>query len=169
MRRGAAISAGGVIGVATLICSSSFIADVFGHQAALGDPVMSAGGVQLYAPWKIIEWSARWGDQYPRPFAIAHLMLLVGFVVSCVAIALILRRATAMKPFAEDAWGGFDDARECGLFAGSGAVLGKLDGEILCFDGPEHQLLLGASRSGKGRGHVVPTLLALLSLANLVG
>ncbi len=44
-----------------------------------------------------------------------------------------------MKPFAEGASSDFDAAAANGLFAKSGAVLGKLDGEILCFDGPEHQ------------------------------
>jgi len=39
-------------------------------------------------------------------------------------------------------------------------VLGKFEGETIAFDGPEHQLLIGASRSGKGRGHIVPTILA---------
>ena len=29
----------------------------------------------------------------------------------------------------------------------------------LTYDGPEHQLVSGASRSGKGVGHVIPTLL----------
>ena len=40
MRRAMAISAGGAISVAALIWASSFIADVFDHQPALGDPVI---------------------------------------------------------------------------------------------------------------------------------
>ncbi|TPW07425.1 MAG: type IV secretion system protein VirD4 [Alphaproteobacteria bacterium] len=51
------------------------------------------------------------------------------------------------------------------LFAKTGTVLGAFDNEIMCFDGPEHQILIGASRSGKGRGHVVPTLLTWPSSA----
>jgi type IV secretion system protein VirD4 len=160
MRRRAAIGAGGAISVAALLWASSFIADVFDHQAALGAPLVSIDGAHIYAPWQIFEWSARWAGAYPRPFAIAHLIMLAGFVAACIAIALLLRRGHKMKPFAQGAWGGSEDAAACGLFAPAGAVLGKLDGEILCFDGPEHQLLIGASRSGKGRGHVVPTLLA---------
>ncbi len=38
-------------------------------------------------------------------------------------------------------------------------MLGKFDGEILAYGGPEHHLLVGASRSGKGT-RAVPTLLA---------
>jgi type IV secretion system protein VirD4 len=143
-----------------LIWASSFIADAFDHQPALGDPMITIGGVRLYAPWQIFLWHARWSEAYPRPFAIGVLIVLVSFITACVAMAFIMRRGHEMKPFAPGAWGDFEEAKECGLFAPLGAVLGKLEGEILCFDGPEHQLLIGASRSGKGRGHVVPTLLA---------
>lgn len=160
MRRAMAISAGGAISLGALIWASSFIADVFDHQPALGDPVITIGGVRLYAPWQMFLWQARWGEAYPRPFATGELIMLAGFIIACVGMALIMRRGPEMKPFAPDAWGDFEEAKACGLFAPLGAVLGKLDGEILCFDGPEHQLLIGASRSGKGRGHVVPTLLA---------
>jgi len=159
-RRWTAIGAGSAISIGACVWASSFIADVFEHQAGLGDPMLAVGGVRLYAPWHALQWSARWADEFPRPFAMAQLIILGGFVIGCVAAALVMRRSHEMKPFAEGAWGGFDDAHACGLFARAGAILGKLDGETLCFDGPEHQLLIGASRSGKGRGHVVPTLLA---------
>ncbi len=159
-RRWIAAGAGSAISVAACVWASSFIADLFGHQPALGSPAVSIGGARLYPPWRLFEWSARWSEAFPRPFAAAQLFVLGGFIPACVVAALIMRRGHEMKPFADGAWGAFDDAQACGLFARTGAVLGKLDGEVLCFDGPEHQLLIGASRSGKGRGHVVPTLLA---------
>ena len=57
--------------------------------------------------------------------------------------------------------------RKAGLTVKQGVVVGQLDGpfggqfrrRLLAFDGPEHQIVTGASRSGKGVGHVVPTLL----------
>ncbi|MGD9979052.1 MAG: type IV secretory system conjugative DNA transfer family protein [Hyphomonadaceae bacterium] len=159
-RRWAAFGAGSAISVVACVWASSFIADLFGYQPALGSPAISIGGAQFYPPWRVFQWSARWGDRFPHPFAAAQLIVLSGFFFGCIIAALIMRRGHEMKPFADGAWGGFDDAQACGLFARAGAVLGKLDGEVLCFDGPEHQLLIGASRSGKGRGHVVPTLLA---------
>jgi len=155
-----AIGAVSVTSAAACIWASSFVAHGFDHPAALGQPTISIGDTHLYAPWRIFQWSARWNNEFPRPFAVAHLIILSGFVVGCLIAAALMRRGHAMKPFADGAWGGFADARDCGLFSRVGAVLGKLDGEVLCFDGPEHQILIGASRSGKGRGHVVPTLLA---------
>ena len=38
-------------------------------------------------------------------------------------------------------------------------MVGQWGKKILTYNGPEHQLVAGASRSGKGVGHVVPTLL----------
>ncbi len=140
--------------------ASAFIGEVFGGQAALGPRLATLGQTAIYPPWAIFEWTAKFADDFPKPFAIARLIVFVGFVAGTCAFALSLKGTAKLKPFGRDAWGKFADAEAAALFASTGTVLGKLDGEILSFDGPEHQLLVGASRSGKGRGHVVPTLLA---------
>lgn len=158
--RWAAIGAGSALFVAACASASSFLAAAFDYQDALGAPLLTLGDTRLYPPWAVFAWSLKWSEHYPRPFAAAQFMVLIGFVLACMSVALLARRTQQIKPFGPDAWGGFEDARACGLFANGGVVLGKLDGEILCFDGPEHQLLIGASRSGKGRGQVVPTLLS---------
>lgn len=143
-----------------LWAASQFIAQVFDGQAALGRPLFVLGETQIYPPWSALDWSARWSEAYPKPFAVARLILLSGFLAGALIIAVGARRGIQVKPFGKDAWASFDDLKAADLFASSGSVLGKFNGEIVAFDGPEHQLLIGASRSGKGRGHVVPTLLA---------
>ena len=110
-RRWTAIGAGGAISVAACVWASSFIADTFGHQPALGAPAISIGSARLYPPWRVFEWSARWSEAFPRPFAAAQLIALGGFVLACIVAALIMRRDHAMKPFADGAWGGFDGGR----------------------------------------------------------
>jgi type IV secretion system protein VirD4 len=145
--------------------ATAFIGDVFGGQAALGPRLATFGETAIYPPWVIFDWTAKFANDFPKPFAIARLIVFVGFVAAACAFALALKGKAKLKPFGRDAWGTFKDAEAAGLFASTGTVLGKLGsgehgGELLCFDGPEHQLLIGASRSGKGRGHVVPTLLA---------
>lgn len=140
--------------------TTQWVAHVFGKQSALGAPFLAAGDVQIYAPWTVLDWSHNWSEDYPRPFAIAHAALLCTFLLSIFVAAIGFRRKSTLPEFGKDSWGGFSDAEQAGLFATGGTVLGELKGEILCFDGPEHQLLVGASRSGKGRGHVIPTLLA---------
>lgn len=143
----------------TASVATQFIAAVFDYQAALGSPLAQIGETPLYAPWSVFVWSRDWADGFPKPFAIAHLILVGWFAGVVIVAAAAFRGQLRLKPFGQGEWGTFKDAEEAGLFAKGGTALGKLDGEILCYDGPEHQLLIGASRSGKGRGHVVPTLL----------
>ncbi|HRK68156.1 MAG TPA: type IV secretory system conjugative DNA transfer family protein, partial [Hyphomonas sp.] len=145
--------------IAGLMLATGFIADVFDGHPALGAPLFSVGGESVYSPFAVIAWTEIHAYDFPKPFAIARLIVLAAFAAAILAFALLIRTRTKPQPFGKDAWGKFADAKEAGLFAKRGTPLGKLDGEILCFDGPEHQLLVGASRSGKGRGHVVPTLL----------
>lgn len=147
------------IGLLFLSGATQFIAAAFDFQAALGGAI-NVGGAKIYAPWAVLDWTERWADAYPKPFAVARLIVFAGLVAALMPLALAFRAKLTIKPFGQHAWAKFADAKEAGLFADAGTVLGKLDGEILCFEGGEHQLLIGASRSGKGRGHVVPSLLA---------
>lgn len=138
--------------------ATQYLAQVFAYQPALGDPWLRTPAV--YAPWAFFDWSERWANRFPRPFAIARLSVLAGLVASVFFVVAAARRGLQLKPFGKDAWAKFADVARAGLFAQDGAILGKFDGEILVYDGPGHQILIGASRSGKGRGHVVPTLLS---------
>lgn len=155
-----------VVGIAalgsllSLVAATQFVAGVFDGQAALGSPIFSLGEARIYAPWALFGWSSAWSPEYPRPFAVANTLLVVGVGLSLLVAAAAQHGRLRLPTFGKKSWGSFDDARAAGLLGSGGTVLGKLKGEILCFDGPEHQLLVGASRSGKGRGHVVPTLLA---------
>ena len=160
MRLGRAVILAGLASLAAMSAATQFIAHVFHDQAALGPALFAIDGDHFYAPWSIFAWTAHWAPAYPRPFAAARLIILLGIGVAALAAMLAAKGPRTMAPFGKEAWANFEDARDAGLFAATGAILGKLDGEILSFNGPEHQLLIGASRSGKGRGHVVPTLLA---------
>lgn len=140
------------IGVAAMSASTQYLAHVFAYQDALG-----ANAWGLYPPWRGLAWSLRWGDLYPWPFFVAQIIFICGLIA---ALALVFGLKPSAKPFGLRAWADFADVEAAGLFAKRGIVIGRFQGELLCYDGPEHHLLIGASRSGKGRGHIVPTLLA---------
>lgn len=144
----------------TTAAATHFLSIVFNQQPALGEPLIGEGARAIYPPWAVLSWSLQWSDIYPKPFAAAHLIILFGLLIAVAIAAVAARRGLDVKPFGKDAWASFTDLKAASLFAESGSVLGKFDGEIVAFDGPEHQLLIGASRSGKGRGHIVPTILA---------
>lgn len=160
-----AVGIGGGIAALGSWGATAFIADVFNYQPMLGAPVLGFGDLALYAPWSVFVWTEDWSAIYPRPFAIAGLVQGVGLFAGSLTGLAVFKVKREPKAFGSEAWGKFADARSAGLFAKTGAVLGAVDGEIMCFDGPEHQILIGASRSGKGRGHVVPTLLTWPSSA----
>lgn len=161
MRRfGVAVLCSALIALSGLWFTTAFLADVFAYQPGLGVPIMVVGGNGIYAPWAVFAWTEANAEMFPKPFAVAQLIVLAGFCTALLPLVLAVRTKHGVKPFGARAWGGPTDARAAELFAETGTILGKLGGDILCFDGPEHQLLIGASRSGKGRGHVIPTLLA---------
>src|SRR3546814_7196817 len=56
-------------------------------------------------------------------------------------------------------WAKSNEVRSAGLLGADGVVLGKLDRDYLRHDGPEHVLCFAPTRSGKGVGLVVPSLL----------
>lgn len=162
MRQGAGIA--GLVFGGALVCASmiatQFVAHVFGNQTALGEPLLQTADWALYAPGAVFGWQQEWAQDYPRPFALAHFILVAGAVVGAVLAALLLHRGFTPRSFGKDAWARHEDLAAAQLFAAQGSVIGKFESEIIAFDGPEHQLLIGASRSGKGRGQAIPTLLA---------
>lgn len=161
MRRfGVALLCSALIALSGLWFATAFIADVFGHQRGLGTPLTHVGGNPIYPPWAIFAWAGAHAEVFPKPFAVARLIVFGAFVFALLPVFIASRGKIGVKPFGAKAWGVAADAKGAGLFADTGTVLGKLGRDILCFAGPEHQLLIGASRSGKGRGQVIPTLLA---------
>ena len=81
-----------------------------------------------------------------------------------IAIGLTRRFRRQPPAFGRDAWAELEDVRRAKLIDPkgevSGRVLGRFDGRYLTYGGVEHAIIVGASRSGKGAGHVVPTLIA---------
>lgn len=159
----ASLTIGAAIIVAMLGASTAtqMLAARFAHQPALGPRLMLTSHQPIYPPFAILSWSKRWSETYPRAFAVPKLVFMLAMMSAGFMLLLGLRPLRPdQRPFGARAWGGADDAREAGLFAEGGVILGKLGRDILAYDGPHHLLLTGGTRSGKTRGAVVPTLLA---------
>jgi type IV secretion system protein VirD4 len=85
-----------------------------------------------------------------------------GFTAIIGAIALSVRRAREAKNIMTDGsarWATGTEIRAVGLLKPDGVVLGRFGRGYLRHDGPEHVLRFAPTRSGKGVGLVVPTLL----------
>ena len=87
--------------------------------------------------------------------------LLVVFAVAVRAV-LTWRTPPIVAP-GEEKWGRRADLERANLVGSRGVIVGR-DGPgkegLLAYEGPEHHLVVGATRAGKGVGHVVPTLLS---------
>jgi type IV secretion system protein VirD4 len=69
------------------------------------------------------------------------------------------RQARNVTTYGSARWAGLKDIARAGLHCDAGVFLGRVDGAYLRHDGPEHIMAFAPTRSGKGVGLVVPTLL----------
>ena len=69
------------------------------------------------------------------------------------------REAETAATYGSARWANQPDIRGAGLAGADGVILGRFEGQYLRHDGPEHVLCFAPTRSGKGVGLVVPTLL----------
>jgi type IV secretion system protein VirD4 len=85
-----------------------------------------------------------------------------GFVAIAIAVVLSVwraREARTAETYGSARWANANEAEAAGLLCADGVVLGKLGRHYLRHDGPEHVLCFAPTRSGKGVGLVVPSLL----------
>ena len=98
----------------------------------------------------------RWTQQHPE------IVLWSTGTLGVVALgAALLKRSTTQGQTTHGSarWATRTEVRQAGLYAPQGTVLGKYHGRLVRHDGPEHILLCGPTRSGKGVGVIIPTLL----------
>jgi type IV secretion system protein VirD4 len=150
--------------LAALVAATQWTAALLAHHPALGAPWLDLLGLKLYAPWKLFSWWLSHGAQAPGVFArTGTLAALGGAMAGLVAIGGAARRAghggTPSTTYGSARWARSADVHDSGLFTGKGIVLGVRDGRYLRHDGPEHVLAVAPTRSGKGVGLVVPTLM----------
>src|SRR3984885_8429246 len=156
--------------------ATQYIAARFQYQPALGAPILRAKSGGIYQPFSWIVWGSRYctsqDERIRRPFFEGEMIVFTGSFL-CVGIFFVLasRHTRKMTENAEDLhgsarWAGEDDVRETGLLeARRGVYVGgwRPDGDrrlrYLRHNGPEHVLAFAPTRSGKGVGLVIPSLL----------
>jgi type IV secretion system protein VirD4 len=147
---------------AGLVAATQYVAAELGYQPALGRPWLAISGTPVYAPWSFVDWYASYSNRAPQIFDLGGLIFVSAtFVPFLMAVGLTRRNRPLVREFGADAWGTLHDAKKAGIIADPprGTCIGQWHGRVLSYSGPEHQLVTGASRAGKGVGHVVPTLL----------
>ncbi|MBP0463844.1 conjugal transfer protein TraG [Roseomonas sp. PWR1] len=134
-----------------------------GFQAQLGTPWFELAGWPVYYPPAFFWWWYFY-DAYAPPIFVEGAVIAAsgGFISIAVAIAMSVWRAREAKnveTYGSARWAELREVKAAGLLGPDGVVLGKIGDAYLRHDGPEHVLCFAPTRSGKGVGLVVPTLL----------
>ncbi|MCG4258296.1 conjugal transfer protein TraG [Acetobacter senegalensis] len=135
-----------------------------GFQPELGAPwFMLDHRWPIYAPPLFFWWWYEFDAYAPGIFVHGARIGVAGVVLAVtVAFALSIWRARArrrVETYGSARWAILRDIRAAGLLGENGVVLGKYRRAYLRHDGPEHVLCFAPTRSGKGVGLVIPTLL----------
>ena len=149
--------------LATTWGATQYVAWSLGYQAQLGPPWFELFGVPVYYPPAIFWWWYFYEAYAPPIFAKGGIIAASGgFIAIAVAIGMSVWRAREAKgvaTYGSARWASKPEVKAAGLLDPDGVVLGRYDREYLRHDGPEHVLCFAPTRSGKGVGLVVPTLL----------
>ncbi|HHZ19837.1 MAG TPA: IncP-type conjugal transfer protein TraG [Firmicutes bacterium] len=143
--------------------STQWVAALLGYPPQLGQPWTVWGNTPIYPPLFIIWW-LKYGVYAQKQFDLASTATYIGVLLGVVAaVAMALHRARQKKNptyHGSARWAELRDIKESGLLNNKGVVLGLTqDGQYLRHDGPEHVLVMAPTRSGKGVGIIIPTLL----------
>jgi type IV secretion system protein VirD4 len=144
--------------------ATQWVAWKLGYQPQLGQPWFEiVHGVPIYVPVAFFWWWYAYDAYAPEVFVEgAYIAASGGFLSITVAMALSVWRARETRDaatYGSARWATASEIRAAGLTAPDGVVLGKFKRGYLRHDGPEHVLCFAPTRSGKGVGLVVPTLL----------
>ena len=132
-------------------------------QPELGRPWFDLAGWPIYPPPAFFWWWFAFDAYAPKIFLEgATIAVTGGGVAIAVAMGLSIWRAResrSVTTYGSARWAKPREVAAAGLLGEDGVVLGQLDGAYLRHDGPEHVLCFAPTRSGKGVGLVVPSLL----------
>lgn len=134
-----------------------------GFQPQLGAPWFELGNWPVYYPPAFFWWWFSFDAYAPAIFVEGAIIAASGgFIAIAAAILMSIIRAREAKnvaTYGSARWAEDREIHAAGLLDPDGVVLGRYERDYLRHDGPEHVLCFAPTRSGKGVGLVVPTLL----------
>ena len=152
-----------LIVLAALWTATQWTAAALAYQPELGSPWFMLGEWPIYPPPAFFWWWFSFDAYAPEIFQTgAFIAVSGGFAAIVVAIGMSVWRARELKnaeTYGSARWARRGEIAAAGLTGDSGVMLGRLGRDYLRHDGPEHVLCFAPTRSGKGVGLVVPTLL----------
>ena len=148
----------------TMWAATQWVAWKLGFQPRLGPPWFElVDGMPIYFPPAFFWWWYAYDAYAPRIFLQGACIAASGGIISMVvAFAMSIWRAQEARTaatYGSARWASASEIRAAQLMGEDGVVLGRFGRNYLRHDGPEHVLSFAPTRSGKGVGLVIPTLL----------
>src|SRR6266436_5948357 len=152
-----------VVVLAFLWAATEWTAWRLAFQPQLGPAWFVIGHWPVYQPLAFLIWWFKFDAYAPKIFIEGGGIAASGGIAA-MAVAIILsvwraKEAQNVTTYGSARWADIKEVRRAGLLGPDGVVLGRLGGSYLRHDGPEHVLCFAPTRSGKGVGLVIPTLL----------
>ena len=152
-----------IVVLAFLWTATEWTAWRLAFQPQLGPAWFVVGRWPIYQPAAFFIWWFKFDAYAPLIFIRGACIAASGGIAAIfVAIGLSVLRATEAQhvtTYGSARWADAGEIRRAGLLGADGVVLGRFEGQYLRHDGPEHVLCFAPTRSGKGVGLVIPTLL----------
>ncbi|UHD45244.1 conjugal transfer protein TraG [Aureimonas altamirensis] len=143
--------------------ATQWVAFRLGFQPQLGSPWFDLAGWPFYHPPAFFWWWFSFDAYAPAIFMEGAAIATSGGILAIAAAILMsiirAREARNVATYGSARWAEDKEIRSAGLLGPDGVLLGRYDRDYLRHDGPEHVLCFAPTRSGKGVGLVVPTLL----------
>ncbi|HYH70082.1 MAG TPA: conjugal transfer protein TraG [Methyloceanibacter sp.] len=143
--------------------ATQWAASMLAYQPQLGLPWFQLGELPVYRPWSLFAWWYHYEAYAPDVFDKAGTLAGASGFVGCGAAVFgslwRARQSRNVTTYGSARWATTREVERAGMFGDAGVFLGQLDGRYLRHDGPEHVMAFAPTRSGKGVGLVVPTLL----------
>ncbi|UAK25452.1 conjugal transfer protein TraG [Sphingomonas nostoxanthinifaciens] len=149
--------------IAGLWLATEWAAWKLAWQPELGLPWFRLAGWPVYRPWSLFLWWFHFDAYAPALFARAGTIAAAGGIAGCAAAVTgslwRARQRRLVTTYGSARWASAKELGAAGLLGDSGVFLGRVGTRYLRHDGPEHVMAFAPTRSGKGVGLVVPTLL----------
>lgn len=144
--------------------ATQWAAAMLANQPGLGLPWFRLNTIPFYHPWSLFLWWFEYEAYAPAVFNKAGALAAASGFLGCgAAIAGSLwraRQSSNVSTYGSARWATEKEVRRAGLTGERGLLLGSFVGSYLRHDGPEHVIAFAPTRSGKGIGLVIPTLLS---------
>jgi type IV secretion system protein VirD4 len=159
---------GQIVIVLAIVVAASWIATEWAawnlaFQWRLGLPWFRIQHFPVYYPWRVFEWWYAYEAYAPNVFNTAGIVAasggLLGAASAVIGSVWRARQSRVVTTYGSARWASLREVTGAGLARSTGLVLGQLGPQYLRHDGPEHVMAFAPTRSGKGVGLVVPTLL----------